>query len=574
MLRTLYLKNYTLADELTVTFDRGLSIITGETGAGKSVIIGALSLLVGGRASPDLIRTGETKAIIEAEFDISSNKDIHRWLKTNDFDDNGMSLIIRREISSQSAARAFLNDSPTTLGLLKELGSMLIDLHGQHEHQSLLHPEKHRSYLDGYSHIDSDVEKYGVLYDSYTTIQHEIETLQKNKDIAAKERDFLEYQRNEIAAVSPKAGEDEEIERELNVLENGEELLEITSELHTSFYEDEKSIYAQLADAKAKLEHLATIDTTFAESVTELSQALSTVKELSSTFSHYGEKMEFNPQRLGELRTRGLALTRLKKKYGPRLADVIVKFEEIEAKIGPEGNIDEIIAAKEKELTTLRKEISLVASKMSEARQKAAKKFEKEIITILKELGMDDTKFEVRFSLQIDPNENLPFVEIEKKKYQLYRWGIDKIEFYISTNKGEEPKPLVRIASGGEVSRVMLALKSVLSKSDNIPVLVFDEIDTGISGRIAQKVGKAMKQLGAEHQVIAITHLGQIASFADAHYLVEKKSTKNSTLTSIRHLSDDEHHNEIARIISGENVTPESLGAAKALKQEARELVG
>jgi DNA repair protein RecN (Recombination protein N) len=284
--------------------------------------------------------------------------------------------------------------------------------------------------------------------------------------------------------------------------------------------------------------------------------------------------MEFNPERLGELRSRGLALTRLKKKYGPNLADVIVKFQEIEAKIGPEGDIDSIITSKEKELDAIRKELSLLAAKMSEARQKAAKKFEKEIIAILHELGMGDTRFEVRFSFVTEPNEDLPFVEITKKKYQLYRWGIDKIEFYISTNKGEELKPLARIASGGEVSRVMLALKSVLSKSDNIPVLVFDEIDTGISGRIAQKVGKAMKQLGAEHQVIAITHLGQIASFADAHYLVEKKSTKNSTLTSIRHLSDDEHHNEIARIISGENVTPESLGAAKALKQEARELVG
>ncbi len=573
MLRTLYLKNYTLADELTVTFDRGLSIITGETGAGKSVIIGALSLLVGERASPDLIRTGEVKAIIEAEFDISKNKEIRRWLKSNDFDDHGSSLIIRREISSQGAARAFLNDSPTTLSLLKELGSMLIDLHGQHEHQSLLHPEKHRSYLDGYSRIEADVDSCGKLYDSYLVIQREIESLIKNKDIAAKERDFLEYQRNEIAAVAPLRGEDEEIERELNVLENAEELLEITSELHTSFYEEEASIYAKLADAKMKLEHLAKIDTTFAESLKELSSALSTVKELSATFSHYSEKMEFNPARLNELRTRGLALTRLKKKYGATLNDVIAKFEEIEAKIGPEGNVDELIASKQQELSLLRIELSSIASKMSDARQKSAKKFEKEIVAILKELGMGESRFEVHFSFQNEPNESLPYIEIDKKKYQISRHGVDKIEFYISTNKGEEPKPLVRIASGGEVSRVMLALKSVLSKSDNIPVLVFDEIDTGISGRIAQKVGKAMKQLGAEHQVISITHLGQIAAFADAHYLVEKRSTKNSTSTSIHRLSDDEHHNEIARIISGENVTPESLNAAKALKQEAHELV-
>lgn len=571
MLRTLYLKNYTLAHELTISFGKGLSIITGETGAGKSVIIGALNLLVGERASPDLIRTGETKSIIEATFDISKLSDVKKWLHKNDYDE-AEQLIIRRELSKQSAARAFINDSPATLSSLKEIGDLLIDLHGQHEHQSLLQPERHRSFLDNYAGIEKELSSYAIKYDEYIKLQKEIAELSRQKDSWTKERDFLDFQRNEIAAINPLEGEDEKIDAELTILENAEELAELASTLHANLIEDDGSIYSRLTDAKATLEQLAEIDSRFSYSLKEVTTMISVVKELSNESSNYSESVEFNPSRLTELRNRGMALTRIKKKYGPTLADVITFFKELESKLGPEGNIDEIIKAKKDGLTQVRKELSSLSLKLSDKRKKAADKFEKEILTTLKELGMEQSQFKVSIESTQSTDEAKPYVEVEKKKFVAYSHGADTIEFFISNNKGEEPKPLARVASGGEISRVMLAMKSALSAADAIPVLVFDEIDTGISGRIAQKVGKAMKDLSKEHQILSITHLSQIAAFADTHYLVEKATTKNSTTTAIRTLSEHEHIEEVARLIAGETVTKESLVAAKALKSEAKEL--
>jgi DNA repair protein RecN (Recombination protein N) len=570
MLRSLYLKNYTLADELTVSFGTGLSIITGETGAGKSVIIGALNLLVGQRASPDLIRTGQTKSIIEATFDISKLPDVKKWLRENEFDE-AEQLIIRREISKQSAARAFINDSPATISSLKELGDLLIDLHGQHEHQSLLQPERHRNFLDSYAGVQKELLSYSIKYDEYIKLQKEIIELSRQKDSWTKERDFLDFQRNEIATIDPKEGEDEKIDAELKILENAEELAELASTLHTNLIDDEGSIYSRLADAKVTLEQLVKIDARFSDSLTEVTTMISVVKELSNESSNYSDSVEFSPARLSELRNRGMALTRIKKKYGPSLSNVITLYKDLESKLGPEGNIDELIQARKDELIQVRKELSSLGMKLSQKRKRSAERFEKEILMTLKELGMEQSQFKVSIE-QTQSDEGKPFVEIEKKKLLAFSHGVDIVEFFISNNKGEEPKPLARIASGGEISRVMLAMKSALSAADAIPVLVFDEIDTGISGRIAQKVGKAMKELSKEHQILSITHLSQIAAFADTHYLVEKATTHNSTTTAIRTLGEEEHIEEVARLIAGESVTKESLVAAKALKAEAKEL--
>jgi DNA repair protein RecN (Recombination protein N) len=572
MLRSLSIKNYTIVDELSVTFDRGLSIITGETGAGKSVIIGALNLLAGERASADLVRSGTTKAVIEADFDISVLPEVTKWLKANEYEASA-SLIVRREISVQGSSRAFINDSPATLSTLEELGDLVIDLHGQHEHQSLLRAERHRDFLDAYASLGKELAEYEQYHDAYISLAKELDSLRLQKENWSKERDFLEFQRNEIKAVAPEPAEDEKIEQELNILENSEELLSLSGALHDSFYDNESSIYAQLSDARAKLEQLVKIDPSFEDALKELHSLTSSVKELASSFSRYTERIEFEPARLDELRNRAIALSRLKKKYGPALSDVIAKLDDLELHLGPEGNVDELLALKQKELDGVRKELSTVALKLHQKRLKAAEKFQKEIVRELAELGMGESKFEVKLAMD-EAIERRPYLEIENKKVAALRWGVDKIEFFISTNKGEEPKPLAKVASGGEISRVMLAMKSVLSEADKIPVLIFDEIDTGISGRIAQKVGKAMKLLSKDHQIVAITHLGQIASFAGKHYVVEKAMTKTATTTSIRLLSEKEHIEEVARLLSGETLTAESLKAAKALNAEAKELAG
>lgn len=570
MLRSIYLKNYTLAKELTVSFDAGLSIITGETGAGKSVIIGALNLLVGERASPEFIRAGESKAIVEAVFVVSQLHEVKEWLRANEYDVND-ELIIRRELSKQFSARAFINDSPATLGSLTALGSLLIDLHGQHEHQSLLHAERHRSFLDKYADTEKEQSAYSNTYSSYVALQKEIAELSTQKESWAKERDFFDFQLKEILAVLPEAGEDERIDAELKILENAEELSSLAEALHFNLMSDEGAVYSRLADAKATLEQLAKIDNRFADSLPDITTMISVIKELAGESSQYSSRVEFSAERLNELRTRGLSLTRLKKKYGPSLDDVLSLQKELELKLGPEGNIDEVIASKKSELDALRTTLSVYAEKLSQKRNKSAVKFEKEILMHLKELGMEQSQFSVRIA-HTPADEAKPFVVINDIHVAAFSHGIDSVEFLISNNKGEEPKPLARVASGGEVSRVMLAMKSVLSNADLIPVLVFDEIDAGISGRIAQRVGKAMKELSKEHQILSITHLSQIAVFADAHYRVEKEVTKNSTTTSISRLSEREHLEEVARLIAGETLTQESLKAAKALKAEANEL--
>jgi DNA repair protein RecN (Recombination protein N) len=573
MLRSVYLKNYTLVDELTVDFTKGLSIVTGETGAGKSVIVGALNLLTGDRASPDLVRAGNPKAIIEAEFEVEKLKDVLAFLKLNEIEHTGP-LIVRREISSQGASRAFVNDSPATLQVLKGLGALLIDLHGQHDHQSLLYPDRHRSFLDAYAGIDKDLEEYSNYFAQYIRLRSDIKRLESIKADWSRERDFLEFQFKEISSVQPEALEDERIATELAVREHAEELIAASAELHELLYNAEDAVYAKLAQAKAILERVVRLDPVFAEALKEVNSSLLSSRELGSMLSNYSERVEYDPARLNELRERQVALSRLKKKYGPSLEDVINTLASLKEKLDPDNDIDEQITQRKKELAELRLQMSKLAENLHLSRTAAAKKFEKAIRTVLHELGMENAQFEVHFETEaITENDTKVFVEIDDKRIVSYSWGIDKTEFYISTNKGEVPKPLARIASGGEISRIMLALKSVLSHSDQIPTLVFDEIDTGISGRVAQKVGRAMKLLGKEHQVISITHLGQIAAFADQHYLVEKKAAKNATLASIRLLNNDEHQSEIARLIAGETVSHESLEAAKALTKEANELV-
>ncbi len=573
MLCSVYLKNYTLVDELFVDLKAGLSIITGETGAGKSVIVGALNLLIGERASPDLVRAGSTKAIVEAEFEVGKLKEVLRFLKVNEIEHSGL-LIIRREITSQGSSRAFINDSPATLQLLKGLGSLLVDLHGQHDHQSLLYPERHRSFLDAFAGLDKKLAEYAEYFTEYVRLRNEISRLEELKAGWSRERDFLEFQFKEISSVQPEAGEDERITTELSVREHAEELTAASAELHDLLYTAEDAVYAKLAHAKSVLERIVRLDPTFEDALKEVNASLLSARELGSMLSRYSENIEFDPARLNELRERQVALSRLKKKYGPSLEEVVSTFESLKEKLDPDNDIDEQLTRCEAELALLRKTMSKLAAELQANRKTAAKKFEKAIRSVLQELGMENAQFEVRFETdEIGQAATKAYVEVDAKPVVTYSWGIDKIEFYISTNTGESPKPLARVASGGEISRIMLALKSVLSHTDQIATLVFDEIDTGISGRVAQKVGRAMKILGREHQVISITHLGQIAAFADQHYVVEKKASKAATVASIRMLDDSQHQTEIARLIAGETVSRESLEAAKALKKEADELV-
>jgi len=515
----------------------------------------AISLLIGERGSPDLIRHGESKSIVEAEFDIS-NQDIQDDLNPFFASHEAETFIIRRELQQKGSGRAFINDTPANISFLKEISVELLDLHGQHEHQSLLNSALHWYYLDRYAGLEGERVAYTILFDNYQRLKKELEEILRDKETAQRQRDLYEFQLNEISAVNPKFAEDEELESELSILEHSEELRNLSAELYEMLYQAEESIHQRLALAKAMLDRLHKIDAHFQDQVQEFQSAIATIDELSHSLSRYQRQVEFQPERLEELRSRHVAISRLKKKYGPSMTQLIKTYLNLQQQVTSESDIEEKIEKIRKELPALYEKMITLAKNLSEARKKAAKKFEKSIIEELSELGIEHGIFRVDF-----------------KEEELTRGGMDKIEFYLSTNKGELPKPLAKVASGGEVSRIMLALKTVLSAGDSIPLMIFDEIDSGISGRIAQQVGKAMKVLSGKHQIIAITHLGQIAAFADTHYVVEKSTKGEFTTSALRKLSKKEHEEEIAKLLSGSIVTDHSLRAARSLVQEANSLV-
>ncbi len=567
-LRSLYIKNYALIEEFSVTFERGLNIITGETGAGKSIVLGAFGLLIGDRATLAAIRDGAEKAIVEAEFDIAGNPSLRGFFEANEIDCEGDALIVRREVSRKGTSRGFLNDSPASAQLLKELSEYLVDLHGQHEHQSLLHAKHHIRMLDEFAGLGDKVKEFQTLRAKLIEIAGEIEAMKAREARLKEEHDLYQFQFEEIAAVGPQAGEDEAIEAKLRVLENAEELRNATGAIEELLYDGEGSVAEKLGLVKEQLSKLSAVDVSLAEPLNEARSALAIVTELSRGLKNYSERISLDPEELDMLRDRAQKIQRLKKKFGGTLEAVLEKKAELVEKLSFESEFEGFIGAKEKELSEARAKCSSIAAKLSKARKESAGKLEPQIAIVLKELGIEHGKFHVWFaSDRADSSDNLALV-VGNELLRANAQGVDSVEFYISTNTGESPKPLAQVASGGEISRIMLALKTILAKSDRLPLLIFDEIDSGISGRVAQRVGRAMKALAQDHQLIAITHLAQIAACGDAHYLAEKSATKGSTSSRLRRLSGAEHVEEVARLISGDVLSPSALENARALIQE------
>jgi DNA repair protein RecN (Recombination protein N) len=567
LLVSLYIKNYALIDEFRVEFGSGLNIITGETGAGKSIILGAFGLLIGERASAEVIRKGADKAIVEAEFEIGKNTELRDFLKGEEI--VGDSLIIRREVSAKGTSRGFVNDSPASTQLLKLLGEHLVDLHGQHEHQSLLHVSKHIDMLDDFGGLKQDRKQYREKREHVLKLSSEISELRGREHRLREERDLFEFQLQEILAVDPEPNEDIKLESQLRVLENAESLTSAATEIHDTFYDEEGSVYEQLSATKEQLSKLASIDSKLQEPLNEINSAIASINEVIAWSARYSEQIELDPQELDALRSRAMQIQRIKKKFGGSLDAVLQKKAELESKLAFTEEFEEIIAEKERELTGRLDELAKIASKLSAARKSAALKLQKGIVGGLAELGIEHGKFEVAITERPARETSAIKLTCADKSLDANSNGVDDVEFYISTNAGEEPKPLARVASGGEISRVMLAIKSVVATSDPVDLLIFDEIDIGISGRVAQKVGRAMKALAAEHQVLAITHLAQIAAFGDAHYVAEKHTLKSSTTSQLRQLNDVEHVQEIARLISGDNLGTSAIENARALIEEA-----
>ena len=496
MLRSLYIRDYALIETLEVEFDHGLNIITGETGAGKSILLGALKLILGERASTEDLRTGAQKAIIEGIFDNTGSPRIAKLLEAHSLDPADQ-IILRREITA-SQSRAFVNDSPATLPVIREVASQLIDLHGQHEHQMLLRTETHLEMLDNFGGLEGLVSRYQNQYEEVAQVIRERDHLKARERELSQQKELFGFQIEEIDQVAPRADEEDSLEQERRVLEHAERLHEVTARLYEILYEADGAVSDQLVLVRNELQNIAQVDASLEDSAKEAESAHIIVTELAKYLQDYNARIEFNPQRLDAIRDRLGDLENLKRKYGGSLSAVIDHRKEIGEKFEVASNFEGAIARLNESLIERQRKLSDLAMRLSKKRKEIGRRIEKAIVAELASLGMPDSRFEVRFEVQtasdgwiMDGDDDL--------RYTAFTHGIDGVEFFISTNPGEELRPLARVASGGEISRIMLALKTILAKSERLPILVFDEIDAGISGAIARKVGESMRGLAQYH---------------------------------------------------------------------------
>jgi DNA repair protein RecN (Recombination protein N) len=559
MLKSFEVKDYALIEHIFVEFNSGLNIITGETGAGKSILVDAMGLLLGERASTEVVRKDANKAVVEGIFNVEGNKKIRLLLEKNNLEVLP-ELIVRREVSLKGSNRCFLNDSPVPLLQIKEAGDLLVDLHGQHEHQSLLKTETHIDYLDEFGNYDDLLMKYRKVYNELLSAEKELRELKQREEILKEKKEICAFQVKEIDDVSPKANEDEKLLNELKILENSEKLAELTNEIYNLLYDSDNSVHDSIVKVKNDLQELVDIDKSFFETTNEAETILVLVSDISSFVRSYKEKVELEPEEIEGIRERLGAINLLKKKYGGTIDSIL----EHRKKIGDEYNLAENFSEKidqlKRKVVDLTKKAIKEATTISSKRKDVSEKVKIGIESSLKDLGISHPTFITQIVTDHSSNGS-------NEQQKLTKNGMDKVEFFISTNPGENTKPLASVASGGEISRIMLSLKSTLAKSDKLPLLIFDEIDVGISGRIAQKVGDALKKLSEYHQLISITHLPQIAAVADHHFSIQKISKDSRVISAIQKLDISERITEIACLISGETVTETSL-------KSARELIG
>ena len=575
MLRSLYVRDYALIEELEVEFGSGLNVLTGETGAGKSILIGALSMILGERASTDSVRSGAKKAVIEGAFDDADTPRINQLLDENGIDalpggSNGSAgrIILRRQITDRQS-RGFVNDTPATLDVMRAVAAELIDLHGQHEHQSLLRVEKHLQLLDNFGGLEGLRATYAERYRRVEELTEERAELVARRERLEEKRQLYEFQIEEIDKVAPEEGEDERLDAERRRLSNAEHLFEATQELYHTLYEAEDAINDRLVVARNEMQDLARIDDAFEEQLAEVKSAQISVAEAASFLQDYSARIEFDPERLAQIRERISELERLKRKYGGTLEAVRAHRAEIGEEHELAADVEGALAELSDQIDDAQAELSEAARRLSKKRKEVAARIEDAILEELAKLDMPESRFEVRFTREEE--ESGWIVADDDTRYAAFQTGMDRAEFFISTNVGEELRPLRAVASGGEISRIMLALKTILAKSERLPILVFDEIDVGISGGVARKVGRSMHDLASYHQIIAITHLPQIAALGDEHFRVAKRVEEGRTVTGIERLAEGEERAEqVAALIGGEDVTGAALKNARQLMETER----
>ena len=546
MLRELRIKNLAIIDDLRVGFEDGLNVLTGETGAGKSIIVDSLSLALGSRAQSDLIRSGEKEAVVQAYFELEG---------LNELPDIGIAisngLILRRSISATGKSRAYINDTMVSLQSLAEIGKSLVDIHGQHEHQSLLSVDKHRLFIDSYGKLQEDRGKVELLYKEVQTLKIEEDDLKQKVKDRAHRLDLLRFQINEIDTAFLKVGEKENLIEEKTILSNLSRLNELTDTAYSMIYGSENSCVERLSSIIAKVREMSSIDHSASDILNMLESALPAIEDAAISLRGYKDRYDFEPEKLAEIEERLELIKKLEKKYGEGIETVFRYRIEAEKELKGLEFTDERLDSIEAELKVKEDMLLSAALSLTGKRKKIAKKIEELVKNELRELAFSKADF-----------------EIDIKQEAISPYGLDKVEFLFSANPGEPPKPLVKTASGGELSRVMLALKSILADFDSIPVLIFDEVDAGIGGKTAEGVGKKLKAISNKHQVLCTTHLPQIASMGDFHLKIEKGQRDGRVYVEVRELKGRERLDEIARMLSGK-ITEVSLKHAKELIESA-----
>ena len=560
MIKSLFIKNFALIDELEVQVGEGLNILTGQTGAGKSIIIGALNMILGERADTDVIRYGTEKAIAEATIKMFESDEISGLLHENEIEEHEY-LILRREIR-QTGSRAFINDTPVNIGVLKSIGDLLVDLHGQHDHQLLLKEENHRAMIDSFEEIQPLLKSYQNEYELLKTLRVELNHLKKRENELQEKTELYRFQVQELENARLSVEEEEELISEMNLLDNAEILDQKAAAISEMAENDDANIIQLLNHLKLNLEDLARIEPEFESYLAEISQARVSIQEAVHFAERYRNTIEFNPRRLEELRQRQSELNRLQKKYQRDVPELVKYLSEIKQELSVADNFDLEIEKMTAQVQKQADKLADAASKLHEQRISVGKELSRKIETELSKLGIPNAHLEASVEYLHQPNG---WISINNSTVECTEFGCDFVRLFISTNKGEAPKPLAKIASGGEISRVMLALKSILAKEQSLPVMVFDEIDTGISGEISEKVGRAMRELSAYCQILAITHQPQIASQAHHHYKVQKLEQDDRTTTEIVALDQESHIHEVAGLMSGAEITESALSSAKEM---------
>ena len=555
MIRELHIKNIAVIEEVTMSFGDGFHVLTGETGAGKSILIDSINMALGGRTAKDLIRTGAETASVDVVFELSA--EVEKKLLELDVESEDGFLYISRIIGIDGKSKCKINGHMVPVSVLKEVSEYLLTIHGQNDNQSILSPKSHIHFVDAYGDYAEVLEKYKAQYNKVKEIKKDLDELITDETEKARRIDLLAYQINEIASAKLTDGEEEELEERREYLSNIEEIVEKTGRAYSALYGDEQSraAYDLIAEAVSKLEGVHSYDSKLQEYYNTLNSVLADLEDVTHELKSYIDDVDYEQGELDMIEERLNTIYDLKRKYGGTISGVLEYLEKSQEELSAIEDSD----AKREELSELLKKESEVleelAFELSDLRRETAINLQTDIMNELSDLDMQ----KMRFSVAIERTVN----EDGATKYS--NNGCDRVEFMISCNPGEELKPLSKIASGGEMSRIMLAIKSILAESDIVETLVFDEIDTGVSGRAAQKIAEKICMLSKKHQILCITHLAQIASMADTHFLIEKNSNDESTSTTVISLGGDERKTELARIIGGVMITDITLQAAQEM---------